>query len=77
MEGKGVRTVTMQYRPSGWTKNHEAGSVGAPGAWPVRPAANAGPGTSKENHMPHSTVLSYVFIDIGVLYSIIPMVHTI
>ncbi len=32
-EEKGVRTVTMQYRPSGRAKDHEAGPVGAaPGA---------------------------------------------
>jgi hypothetical protein len=39
-EGKGVRTVTMQYIPSSRAKDH-AGHVGAPGAWPVLPAVNA------------------------------------
>ena len=33
-EGKGVRTVTMQYRPSGRAEDHGAGPVGAPGACP-------------------------------------------
>ena len=47
-EGKGVRTITMQYRPSGRAEDHEAGPVGAPGAWPVRPAANASPGTCRK-----------------------------
>ncbi len=40
-EGKGVRTVTTQYRPSGRAEDQEAGAVGAAGAWPVRPAAPA------------------------------------
>ncbi len=44
-EGKGVRTVTMQYIPSGRAEDHEAGPVGAAGAWPPQPTANAGPGT--------------------------------
>ena len=47
-EGKGVRTVTMVYRPSGRAEDHEAGAVGGAGAWPVRPAvppaAPAAPG---------------------------------
>ena len=47
-EGKGVKTITMQYRPSGRAEDHEAGPVGAPGAWPVRPAANASPGTCRK-----------------------------
>ena len=42
-EGKGVRTVTMQYRPSGRAEDQEAGAIGAAGAWPVRPAAAAPP----------------------------------
>jgi len=40
-EGKGVRTVTMQYRPSARAEDHEAGAIGPAGAWPVRPAAPA------------------------------------
>ena len=42
-EGKGVRTVTMQYRPSGRAEDQEAGAMGAAGAWPVRPAAAPAP----------------------------------
>jgi hypothetical protein len=40
-EGKGVRTVTTQYRPSGRAEDQKAGAVGAAGAWPVRSAAPA------------------------------------
>ena len=36
-EAKGVRTVTMQYRPSGRAEDQEAGAIGAAGAWLVRP----------------------------------------
>ena len=42
-EGKGVQTVTMEYRPSGRAEDQEAGAMGAAGAWPVRPAAAAAP----------------------------------
>ena len=42
-EGKGVRTVTMQYRPSGRAEDQEAGAMGAEGAWLVQPAAAAPP----------------------------------
>ncbi len=61
----------MQYRPSGRAEDHEAGPVGAPGAWPVRPAANASPGTCKNNRMRHRTATSYVFCDMDVRYRII------
>ena len=76
-EGKGVKTITMQYRPSGRAEDHEAGPVGAPGAWPVRPAANASPGTCKKNRMRHRTVTSYVFCDMDARYRIIATRHTI
>ncbi len=47
-EGKGVWTVTTQYRPSRRAEDQEAGAVGAAGAWPVRPAASAAaPGKMK------------------------------
>ena len=83
-EGKGVRTVTMQYRPSGRAEDHEAGPVGAPGAWPVRPAANAAPGKQyRTSHrrsrycMRHRTVSAYVFVDIGMRYRIMATLYTI
>jgi hypothetical protein len=43
-EGKGVQTITMQYRSSGRAEDQEAGPMGAAGAWPVRTAAPAAPG---------------------------------
>ena len=61
----------MQYRPSGRAEDHEAGPVGAPGVWPVRPATNASPGTFKKIRMRHRTVTSYVFCDMDVRYRII------
>jgi hypothetical protein len=70
-----VRTVTMQYRPSGRAEDHEAGPVGAPEAWPVRPAANAAPGKHTQYRMRHRTVSAYIFI--GVRYRIIVTLHTI
>jgi hypothetical protein len=76
-EGKGVRTVTMQYRPSWRAEDQEAGHVGAPGAWPVWPAANTAPGKHTQYHMLHCSVLAYVFIDIGVQDCIMVTLHTI
>ena len=60
-EGKGVRTVTTQYRPSGRAEDQEAGAVGAAGAWPVRPTAPAAaPGKMKRYFI--SYTISYVYI---------------
>ena len=36
--GKGVKTVTQEYRPSKRVEDQEAGPVGGAGTWPVRPA---------------------------------------
>jgi hypothetical protein len=36
--GKGVKTITMEYRDSKRAEDQEAGPVGAPGTWPARPA---------------------------------------
>jgi hypothetical protein len=38
-EGKGVLTVTMQYRPLGRANNAEAGAIGPAWVWPVQPSA--------------------------------------
>lgn len=71
-EGKGVQTVTMQYRPSGRAEDQEAGPVGAAGAWPVRSAAPAGAGKSiSYAAMWHRT--SYSDILVSRRYRIIPM----
>ncbi len=41
--GKGVGTATMVYRESRrLAEDQEAGAVGAPGQWPVRPAGSGG-----------------------------------
>ena len=40
--GKGVRTVSTVYRESKRTEDQEAGPIGAPGQWPVRPAGGGG-----------------------------------
>ena len=40
--GKGVSTATMVYRESKRAEDQEAGAVGAPGQWPVRPAGGSG-----------------------------------
>jgi hypothetical protein len=37
--GKGVNTVTQEYRPSKRVEDQEAGTIGRAGTWPVRPAA--------------------------------------
>ncbi len=37
--GKGVKTVTQEYRPSRWVEDQEAGPIGGAGTWPVHPAA--------------------------------------
>jgi hypothetical protein len=37
--GKGVKTVTQEYRPSKRFDDQEAGPIGGAGTWPVRPAA--------------------------------------
>ena len=37
--GKGVKTLTTEYRPSKRVEDQEAGPVGGAGTWPVRPAA--------------------------------------
>jgi hypothetical protein len=36
--GKGVKTITTEYRDSKRAEDQEAGPVGAPGTWPARPA---------------------------------------
>jgi hypothetical protein len=55
-EGKSVRTVITQYRPSGTAEDQEAA-----GAWPVRPAAPAAaPGKMKRYSI--SYTISYVYI---------------
>ena len=60
-EGKGVRTVTTQYRLSGRAEDQEAGAVGAAGAWPVRPATPAAaPGKMKPYFI--SYTISNVYI---------------
>ncbi len=60
-EGKGVWSVTTQYRPSGRAEDQEAGAVGAAGAWPVLPAAlAAAPG--KLSLLSISHTISYVYI---------------
>ena len=60
-EGKGVWTVTTQYRPSGRAEDQKAGAVGAAGAWPVRPAAlAAAPGKMSLLSIAHT--ISYVYI---------------
>ena len=53
---EGVRTVTMQYRPSGRAEDQEAGAIGAAGAWPVRPAAPpaAAPGKFSQGSILHT-----------------------
>ena len=38
-EGKGVQTVTMIDKQSGWAKDQENGAVGGAGTWPVRHSA--------------------------------------
>ena len=40
--GKGVSTTSVVYRESKRVEDQEAGPVGAPGQWPVRPAGAAG-----------------------------------
>ena len=40
--GKGVRSMVTVYRESKRTEDQEAGPVGAPGQWPVRPAGGGG-----------------------------------
>jgi hypothetical protein len=40
--GKGVSTTSVVYRESKRAEDQEAGPVGAPGQWPVRPAGAAG-----------------------------------
>ena len=40
--GKGVRSVPTVYRESRRAEDQEAGPVGAPGQWPVRPAGGGG-----------------------------------
>ncbi len=37
--GKGVKTVTQEYRSSKRVEDQEAGPIGGAGTWPVRPAA--------------------------------------
>ena len=36
--GKGVKTITQEYRESKRAEDQEAGPVGAPGTWPARSA---------------------------------------
>jgi hypothetical protein len=36
--GKGVKTVTQEYRPYKLVEDQEAGPIGGAGTWPVRPA---------------------------------------
>ena len=76
-EGKGVRTITMQYRPSGRAEDHGAGPVGAPGACPPQTQPQAS-NIIRHAHrrlryyVRHRMVLAYVFVDIDVRYRIIP-----
>jgi hypothetical protein len=39
---KGIRSVPTVYRPSKRAEDQEAGAVGAPGQWPVRPEGGGG-----------------------------------
>ena len=39
-EGKGIKTITAEYRDSKRAEDQEAGPVGAPGTWPARPAGS-------------------------------------
>ena len=40
---KGIRSVPMVYRHSKRVEDQEAGAIGAPGPWPVRPEGGGGP----------------------------------
>jgi hypothetical protein len=50
-EGKGVQTVTVQYRPFCRAEDQETGPMGTEGAWPVRPAAPAARKAIKARHI--------------------------
>ncbi len=56
-EGKGVRTVTTQYRPSGRAEDQDAGAVWAAGAW-----GRQGPGQCDSQRRPRHQVRCCYFL---------------